>query len=48
MRIKVLAMMVGLSTLSFAPHLLAKELSYGQQKIVLSDSIVPVMISINT
>ncbi|HEF8784606.1 TPA: M13 family metallopeptidase [Providencia alcalifaciens] len=41
MRIKVLAMMVGLSTLSFAPHLLAKELSYGQQKIVLSDSIVP-------
>lgn len=41
MRIKVLALMVGLSSLSFAPHLLAKELSYGQQKIVLSDTIVP-------
>ncbi|VEB70030.1 Neutral endopeptidase [Providencia rustigianii] len=41
MRMKVLAMVIGMSTISFAPHLLAKELSYGQQKIVLSDAIQP-------
>ena len=41
MRIKVLAVMVGQSMLSFALHLFAKALSCGQQKIELSDSIVP-------
>ncbi len=41
MRIKILSIMVSLSVLSFVPYLLAKELSYGQQKIVLSDSITP-------
>nr|WP_282560083.1 M13 family metallopeptidase [Providencia rettgeri] len=30
-----------MSTISFAPSLLAKEVSYGQQKIVLSDTIEP-------
>nr|ELR5225284.1 M13 family metallopeptidase [Providencia rettgeri] len=41
MRINILALIIGMSTISFAPHLLAKEVSYGQQKIVLSDSINP-------
>ncbi|HEM6921136.1 TPA: M13 family metallopeptidase [Providencia rettgeri] len=41
MRINILALIIGMSTISFAPQLLAKEVSYGQQKIVLSDSINP-------
>ncbi|MGA6580714.1 M13 family peptidase, partial [Providencia sp. NPDC089923] len=41
MRINILALIIGMSTTSFAPQLLAKEVSYGQQKIVLSDSINP-------
>ncbi|MBP6121465.1 MULTISPECIES: M13 family metallopeptidase [Providencia] len=41
MRINVLALLIGMSTISFASHLAAKEISYGQQKIVLSDSISP-------
>ncbi len=41
MRINALALLIGMSTLSFASHLAAKEISYGQQKIVLSDSINP-------
>ncbi len=34
MRLNVLALIIGMSTISFAPSLLAKEVSYGQQKIV--------------
>nr|WP_274922127.1 hypothetical protein [Providencia sp. G1(2023)] len=34
MRINILALIIGMSTISFAPQLLAKEVSYGQQKIV--------------
>ncbi|MEX9905525.1 M13 family metallopeptidase [Providencia rettgeri] len=41
MRLNVLALIIGMSTISFAPSLLAKEVSYGQQKIVLSDTIEP-------
>lgn len=41
MRLNVLALIIGMSTISFAPALLAKEVSYGQQKIVLSDTIEP-------
>ncbi|MEQ5573045.1 M13 family metallopeptidase [Providencia huaxiensis] len=41
MRLNVLALLIGMSTISFAPTLLAKEVSYGQQKIVLSDAIEP-------
>ncbi|MEX6226296.1 M13 family metallopeptidase [Providencia hangzhouensis] len=41
MRINILALIIGMSTISFAPQLLAKEVSYGQQEIVLSDSINP-------
>ncbi|EPL9568304.1 M13 family metallopeptidase [Providencia rettgeri] len=41
MRINVLALLIGMSTVSFAPQLLAKEVAYGQQKIVLSDTINP-------
>ncbi|MGO2304558.1 MAG: M13 family metallopeptidase [Providencia sp.] len=41
MRINVLALLIGISTVSLASNLYAKEVSYGQQKIVLSDSIQP-------
>lgn len=41
MRINILALIIGMSTLPFAPQLLAKDVSYGEQKIVLSDSIKP-------
>lgn len=41
MRLNVLALIIGMSTISFATSLLAKEVSYGQQKIVLSDTIEP-------
>ncbi|EOV8087650.1 M13 family metallopeptidase [Providencia rettgeri] len=41
MRLNVLALLIGMSTISFAPTLLAKEVTYGQQKIVLSDVIEP-------
>lgn len=41
MRLNVLALIIGMSTISFAPALLAKEVAYGQQKIVLSDTIEP-------
>ncbi|HEC8322658.1 M13 family metallopeptidase [Providencia huaxiensis] len=41
MRLNVLALLIGMSTISFAPTLLAKEVTYGQQKIVLSDIIEP-------
>ncbi|HHE6469150.1 TPA: M13 family metallopeptidase [Providencia rettgeri] len=41
MRLNVLALIIGMSTISFAPALLAKEVAYGQQKIVLSDTIQP-------
>ena len=41
MRINVLALLIGISTVSLTTNLYAKEVSYGQQKIVLSDSIQP-------
>ena len=41
MRINILALLIGMSTISLAANLHAKEISYGQQKIVLSDSIKP-------
>ncbi|CRK85871.1 Neutral endopeptidase [Candidatus Providencia siddallii] len=42
MHSNILAICVGISTMSYlTPQLLAKEISYGNQKIVLSDSINP-------
>lgn len=41
MRLNILALIIGMSTAAFAPQLLAKEVAYGQQKIVLSDAIEP-------
>ncbi|WP_369311076.1 M13 family metallopeptidase [Providencia rettgeri] len=41
MRINVLALLIGMSTVTFASQLIAKEVTYGQQKIILSDTIKP-------
>lgn len=40
MQKKILALLISMSTIAIAPSLHAKEVSYGNQKIVLSDNIV--------
>lgn len=40
MQKKILALIISISTIAIAPSLYAKEVSYGNQKIVLSDNIV--------
>ncbi|MCW2254601.1 endothelin-converting enzyme/putative endopeptidase [Providencia alcalifaciens] len=40
MQKKILALIISISTVAIAPSLYAKEVSYGNQKIVLSDNIV--------
>lgn len=39
MQKNILALIISMSTIAMAPQLYAKEISYGNQKIVLSDNI---------